>query len=191
MAIVKICPTCGLSNVPISPFCSQCRVSLVAVAPSEDVRQATEQFDSKICDTDKIVCPECKAENEAGSKRCVYCDCAMASTGNEPCNVELAWPWGKERLRKLLRIGREPPSPENLIKAIHLHGFDNISRSHAELSQDPVTGVVSVIDLGSTNGTFVDGVRILPHKPTALRSGAIVRFASNLSVTVVLTRNDS
>jgi len=83
-----------------------------------------------------------------------------------------------------LRIGREPPARENLIKAINAHGYDNISRSHADLYQDLVTGEVSVVDLGSANGTYVDGVRIPPNKPTALKSGAVVRFAANLSVVI-------
>ena len=110
----------------------------------------------------------------------------MASPGSrlESCYVELTWPWGKERLTKTLRIGRDSPSPETLIKAINTHGYDNISRSHAELSQDSATGIVSVIDLGSTNGTFVDGVRIPPDKPTVIKSGAAVRFAADLSVLV-------
>jgi hypothetical protein len=191
MALVKICPTCRSGNVPTSPFCSQCGVSLVAVAPLEQVEQTAEQSNRQSCDIGRSVCPDCNAENEAGAERCVYCDCALNSAGEEPepCHVELTWPWGKERLTKPLRIGREPPSPESLIDAINAHGYDNISRSHAELLPDSVTGGVSVIDLGSTNGTFVDGVRIPPNKPTVLRSGVVVRFAANLSVTVVLTRS--
>ncbi len=44
------------------------------------------------------------------------------------------------------------------------------------------------LNLGSSNGTFVDGVRIPPNKPIALKSGALVRFAANLSVTILLPR---
>jgi pSer/pThr/pTyr-binding forkhead associated (FHA) protein len=102
--------------------------------------------------------------------------------------VELTWPWGKERLTKPLRIGREPPAPERLIEAINAHGYDNISRSHAELLPDAVKGGVSVIDFGSANGTFVDGTRISSNKPTPLKSGAVVRFAANLAVSVAFTR---
>lgn len=191
MALAKNCPTCRFSNVPTSPFCSQCGVSLVAVAPSEQVEKMAEQSNPQSCDTGKIVCPDCKAENEAEAERCVYCDRALASTGDGPesCHVELTWPWGKERLTKPLRIGRESPSPESLIKAINAHGYDNISRSHAELLPDSIAGGASVIDLGSSNGTFVDGVRIPPNKPTIIKSGAVVRFAANLSVTVVITRS--
>ena len=47
-------------------------------------------------------------------------------------------------------------------------------------------GGALVIDFGSTNGTFVDGVRLPANKSTPLKSGAVVRFAANLSVTVII-----
>ena len=90
-----------------------------------------------------------------------------------------------------MRIGRESPAEERLIKVIHDLGYDNISRSHADLLPDAATGGVFVTDLGSSNGTFVDGVRIPANKPVPLKSGAVVRFAAKLSVTVTLVRPES
>jgi len=190
MALVKTCPTCGFGNVPTSPFCSECGVSLVGVAPSEHVEATAGKSDPHASIAAKRVCPDCKAENDAGTDRCVYCDCALKSEveGAEPYDIELNWPWAKERLTKPLRIGRDAPAPENLIKEINAHGYDNISRSHAELLPDFITGGVSVIDLGSSNGTFVNGVRIPPNKPTVLKNGAVVRFAADLSVSVLITK---
>lgn len=187
MALVKTCPTCGIDNLPTSPFCSQCGVSLVAVAPSEAVEPTIGAVDGQQS-VEKTVCPDCKAENDVGADRCVYCDCSLQSCGEIPeiCSVELAWPWGRELLTQPLRVGREPPAPEVLIKAITSHGYDNISRSHAELRPIVPEGGVIVVDLGSTNGTFVDGVRLPANKPTPLKSGAVVRFAANLSVTVII-----
>lgn len=185
MALVKTCPTCGFSNLPTSPFCSQCGVSLVAVAPSEAVEPTADPVGGQQA-AEKVVCPDCKAENDAGAERCVYCDFALGDCSEETaeCRVELVWPWGNETLAGPMSIGRDPPAPEGLVKAIHSHGYDNISRSHAELRPGTPDGGVSVVDLGSTNGTFVDGVRIPANKPTPLKSGAVVRFAANLSVVV-------
>ena len=192
MALTKICPTCGRHNLPVSPFCSNpgCGVSLVAVAPSEHNDKPAESFNPKTCELGKIVCPDCKAENEAGVVRCVYCDFAIGSDtdGAESFHIELNWPWGKELMTLPLRIGRESPSPDSVIKAIAAHGYDNISRSHAELLWDSISKGVFLTDLGSSNGTFVDGVRIPSNKPIALKSGALVRFAANLSVTILLPR---
>lgn len=187
MAIVKICPTCGFSNAPTSPFCSGCGVSLVSVAPSDPLEIRPPPNDTTQSNIVKVVCADCGKENKEGSDRCVYCDCALLppriQTAGYP-KTELTWPWGKQNLTGPLRIGRDPPAEESLIKAISDLGYDNISRSHADLLFDAGRGRVSVIDLGSTNGTFIDGVRIPANKPIPLESGATVRFAANLAVIV-------
>lgn len=188
MAIVKTCPTCGTANAPTRPFCTGCGVSLVSVAPS-DTEKASPPRDLAGAEYKAdAVCPDCQAENPRGSDRCVYCDCPLTSVnGGAACTtIELKWPWGKQMLTGPLRIGRDPPAPESLIKAICELGHDNISRSHADLLPDAASGGVSVVDLGSANGTFVDGVRIPANKPVPLKNGASVRFAANLSVTVKL-----
>lgn len=51
----------------------------------------------------------------------------------------------------------------------------NVSRNHAEIR--PVNDGFAVFDLGSTNGTKVNGVRINEHQ---LRSGDEVRFGNTL-----------
>jgi hypothetical protein len=185
MAFVKTCPTCGFGNIPTSPFCSQCGVSLVAIAPSECVEPAVDRPAERQRE-DKAVCPDCKAENESAADRCIYCDCALPPCDEQlkTCVVELTWPWGKEPLTQSLRIGRDPPAPEGLIKAISAHGYDNVSGCHAELRLDSASGGVTVVDLGSRNGTFVDGVKIPVNETVPLKSGAVVRFAANLSVGV-------
>ena len=193
MALVKTCPTCGATNAPTSPFCSGCAVSLVSVAPT-DTEQASPPQPVDVGDTaSKTVCPECGAENVGGGDRCVYCDCALNGDGRAPCcpTVELTWPWGKQVLDGPMRIGREPPAEERLIKAINDLGYDNISRSHADLLRDAAIGGIFVVDLGSSNGTFVDGVRIPANKPVSLKTGAVVRFAANLSVTVAVAQPKS
>lgn len=188
MALQKTCPTCDLRNQPTSPFCASCGVSLVAVVPSEESALSTHAIADQ---TKKISCPNCQAENDFDSQRCIYCDHSFgkAGQGAHGSLVELVWPWGKEVLSKCLRIGRDPPAPDSLIKAIETYGYDNISRSHADLILDSPEGSVSVVDHGSTNGTFVDGIRIPPNKPTILVGGSVVRFAANLAVTIVIIRN--
>lgn len=49
-----------------------------------------------------------------------------------------------------------------------------ISRTHALIRRKDDT--VTVIDLESVNGTFLNGQRILPHQPRILRDGDEVRF---------------
>lgn len=53
---------------------------------------------------------------------------------------------------------------------------DSISTTHARLEFD--TGAWRITDLGSTNGTYVEGVRLAPNVPTPLASGSVVRFGA-------------
>jgi hypothetical protein len=77
-------------------------------------------------------------------------------------------------LEQELVIGRSTPG------AGSLGGDSEISRVHARVFRD-ASGQLTVEDLGSTNGTFVNGDRI--SAPTPLRPGDEVRFGqTTLSV---------
>jgi hypothetical protein len=77
-------------------------------------------------------------------------------------------------LEQELVIGRSTPG------AGSLGGDSEISRVHARVFRD-ASGQLTVEDLGSTNGTFVNGNRI--GAPTPLRPGDEVRFGqTTLSV---------
>jgi putative serine protease PepD len=62
---------------------------------------------------------------------------------------------------------------------IVLRGDTEVSRRHATLEPRP-DGTLVLTDLGSTNGTYVDGRRI--SGPVALRGGEIVRFGDTTLV---------
>ena len=51
---------------------------------------------------------------------------------------------------------------------------DSVSAAHARLEFDE--GAWRITDLESTNGTYVEGVRLAPQVPTPLGYGATVRF---------------
>ena len=49
-----------------------------------------------------------------------------------------------------------------------------VSRHHVEFRQDG--GAHKVVDLGSSNGTFVNGDRLVTGKPQALTAGDVLAF---------------
>jgi len=53
-----------------------------------------------------------------------------------------------------------------------------VSRMHARFRQEPHTGVWSVTDLESHNGTYVEGVLIVPGRPAPLFRNATLRLGS-------------
>jgi phage tail-like protein len=69
----------------------------------------------------------------------------------------------------VITIGRAPDNTLSLADIL-------ISRRHAEIRvQD---GKPVLIDVGSSNGTLVDGTRILPNQPYTLTSGTVVQVGS-------------
>ncbi len=79
-------------------------------------------------------------------------------------------------------VGRATTNFEPDLDAQSL-GARHVSRKHARLEWRH--GGLYLIDLDSTNGTWVNGKRLYPHEPKRLRDGDWVRWA-DLEVQVLL-----
>lgn len=73
-------------------------------------------------------------------------------------------------------IGRKTDdSPEKIVDLINYDAFGHgVSRRHAKIRRVP--GAYEIIDLESTNGTWVNEQRLSPNKPYLLASGALLRL---------------
>jgi len=117
---------------------------------------------------------DCGQLNPPGSLRCRYCDRPLA-------RASLLWPWGEQTaIEDELLVGREAPAPAALIQRLEAQ-FDNVSRQHALLRVQE--GALWIEDLASTNGTFIDEVRLAARQPVRVRDGACLRFAAKLMAT--------
>lgn len=65
--------------------------------------------------------------------------------------------------------------------AIEIDG-DGVSRHHARL--DVIDGVIQVTDLGSSNGTFVNGARVSPRGTVTVQPNDELRFGSRIVMPV-------
>lgn len=81
-------------------------------------------------------------------------------------------------------LGRDPA--ESLVAAAFAQ-YENVSRRHATVTVDDA-GHASIRDESSTNGTFVNGDRVLPGVSVRLADGDVVRLAADVSAEVVLPR---
>jgi len=153
--VVK-CPFCGTPQVANTIFCSECGVYLL-----DDERKRTDILNLHDLDLDKD--DGGKAQAEALRK------------GSGPLAVRL-------------KIGESHRVVEaTLTKAVHLGRLDpisdvfpeidltddsalekGVSRRHARILKKD--GVVVVEDLGSINGTFVNGKRLAPYLPEVLNN---------------------
>lgn len=91
--------------------------------------------------------------------------------------------------RLIVRTGPNPGTVFDLTKEVTMLGRDvtndiplgdaEISRQHARLTRTP--GGMVLEDLGSTNGTFVNGERLT--SPRVLQSGDLVGMGENVTLT--------
>jgi pSer/pThr/pTyr-binding forkhead associated (FHA) protein len=158
-----------------------------------------------------LTCPNCAAQVKSDDLICFTCganlprtrarddDAPAASTVMQeylrpqdgaksisPAVLRLSFPTGNVDVPAgtTLLLGRDPA--ESLVAAAFAD-FENVSRRHATIMMDD-SGHASIRDEDSTNGTFVNGDRVLPGISVRLADGDIVRLAADVSAEVVLPR---
>lgn len=168
MARVKTCPSCQHDNRPDQPFCAGCGFSLADVEMSvvEHVPVAESTIE--------------EASNECLSDGKTDRAISAEEIGRHPV---LKFPWGDVEVADTLFVGRDP-SISSLAEQIELEGLGWVSRRHAEIYLDE--GKLYVRDVGSTNGTYVNGARIATQ-PVLLADGDQVSFSHRLVATVRLS----
>ena len=77
----------------------------------------------------------------------------------------------------MLRLGQNSSSLGRSAENTFQVHDDTVSRRHAVISVDPA-GAAWVMDLGSTNGTFVNGRRILIQTPVSIGDGSRIQLGS-------------
>lgn len=186
---VRICPVCGAEHPAAATQCA-CGALLAGVDLSlkAAANPAPAVGEETIAYTEAAVpagvrCPhkDCGAVSPPGARRCLYCGRSLAAG---PGSAFLDWPWGERlEISGPLVFGREGSLPETLRQRLAKE-FDNVSRRHAEL--DFSDGQLWITDLGSANGTFINGERLAPRIRHGLKPGMLVRFAADLVGTVRL-----
>jgi pSer/pThr/pTyr-binding forkhead associated (FHA) protein len=92
------------------------------------------------------------------------------------------WPWGEEtQIGEEMLIGRET-SPEWLRRRLNQLGLDNVSRQHARITVQDSAAFVT--DLGSSNGTFLNGEPMVAQAETPITGDGELRFGASLRVTL-------
>jgi pSer/pThr/pTyr-binding forkhead associated (FHA) protein len=155
------CPHCAASVKPDDLICFTCGANLPRAARDEDTPAASTVMQEFL-----------RPEERTGSISSAVLRLAFP-TGN----VEV--PAGTTVL-----LGRDPA--ESLVAAAFAQ-YENVSRRHATVAVDDA-GHASIRDEHSTNGTFVNGDRVLPGISVRLADGDVVRLAADVSADVVLPR---
>jgi pSer/pThr/pTyr-binding forkhead associated (FHA) protein len=154
-----------------------------------------------------LTCPDCSAQVGPTDLICFTCGANLPrvqAVPDEPLPITVAQKaMSAERARLIsstvLRIsfpagnvevpagtsvllGRDPA--ESLVAAA-FDGCDNVSRRHALITVDDA-GRATIRDENSTNGTFVNGDRLLPGIEVRLVDGDTIRLAADVTGEVAL-----
>jgi len=157
------CPTCAAEVKPDDLICFTCGANLPRRRPDEDPPAPATVMQEYL-------------RHEEG-------------TGPiSPAVLRLAFPTGNVEVPAgtSLLLGRDPA--ESLVAAAFSR-FDNVSRRHATVTVDD-SGHATIRDEHSTNGTFVNGDRVLPGTAVRLADGDTVRLGADATAEVVLPRQE-
>ena len=190
MARVKVCRLCGQHNEPDELFCvaADCGTSLADVSAEE-----TSEIERREAEARALEAGGAEAGAEAGGAEAGGVDSgrseglqapAPAARGRtvrdvQPPPCALVFPWGRVAVAGQLGVGRETGfSP----LSGQLDDFPTVSRRHAVVGA--AQGQWAVQDLGSTNGTYVNGARLGEGETRAIQNGDQVGFSRGLEVRV-------
>ena len=201
MARIKVCP-CGERNPVKNMRCAKCRIQLTHVADIDvaevhsepDVQDVTGASPSPSAPDLRTsasmtswTCPQCYLEtNSATNALCLRCDSPRARQESTPeASFTLRFPFGHIVVAGQARIGRDDSwSP----LAHHLRIFDRVSLRHAELTTR--SGRLFLVDVGSSNGVFVNGEAVKSGIEIELMDGDRVAFSSQVAADVQIGRKD-
>lgn len=167
-----ICPSCNTSNVDNTLFCIECGTYL-----DNENGQMTDVVGINLED----IAPElAEAETDSPS---VY--------GTGPLAINLEIGDGKRELQlplnKPIHMGRLDPGA-SIFPEVDLTGDagaeQGVSRRHARIMKREQR--IYVEDLGSSNGTFINGQKLMPYFPEVLSDGDCLRLGK-LEIKVLLS----
>lgn len=163
-----ICPNCKSQQIDGAIFCSECGTQLV----QSDSAQ-TQKFE-----TDS---PELRSAvmyvDEVSKQGSTWITLHLLETGD-------ILPISERNEFTLGRLSENQPIEPD-IDLTPFKAFDNgVSRLHAVIRKSD--GNVVLVDLGSSNGTYVNGLRIMPNIEQPLRHGDIVALGK-LKMQIVMS----
>ncbi len=189
--MTKICPICGYRNKDFVEYCEKCLFSLEEVEELNMDAQDEEGLgdmgeglgvycpnghwnppDAKFCQVCGVPLHEKSSSEElllppeeAGDEGRIIKTYKLVNHDNEFV-VELSMYEGRVKEYLLGRkSGRNIPD----IDLSGIKGAELVSRKHAKFILDGNTQEIYIMDVGSTNGTFVNGQKLVPNEKIKLK----------------------
>ena len=190
------CPACAAKVQQDDLICFTCGANLPRDRPLDEpdtpptvMQEYLSRDDSAAAPPGTSACPHCgSAIREPSAAFCPACGQPVPQPSGviSPVVLRLSFPTGNVEVPAgtSLVLGRDP---EESLVAAAFAGYDNVSRRHATVTVSD-SGHATIRDERSTNGTFVNGDRVLPGTEARLADGDSVRLAGDVTAEVSLPR---
>lgn len=188
------CPACAAEVQPADLICFTCGANLPRerqpdepATPATVMQEYLKREGAPAPSPGPSACPHCGAViRDRSAVFCLVCrEPLPPRTGIiSPVVLRLSFPAGNVEVPAgtSLVLGRDPE--ESLVAAAFAE-YENVSRRHATVTVSD-TGQATIRDEQSTNGTFVNGDRVLPGTEARLTDGDSVRLAADVTADVSL-----
>jgi hypothetical protein len=148
--IALTCKTCGLVNRPGELACSRCGTILAAGGTTRKL-----------------------GANDEPPKQTAWPTGDVIVTEQEPIILEIDGQEIAVPVSEMITVGRKSDVPDDSHPDVDLSLFGagdlGVSRKHIKIKRKNI--LVYVADLGSTNGTLLNGRRLIPNAERLLRNG--------------------
>jgi pSer/pThr/pTyr-binding forkhead associated (FHA) protein len=160
---MQVCPNCSHRNRPGVVFCENCGTSLIGDSPISTKYLGSKDSADSLANAAAIVA---KVSSDIFGKGTIL---RIEIAGTEPVLL---------KPKEETVFGRRDPLT-GAMPDVDLTSFAGyrmgVSRRHAIIKQTEDYRL-ELFDLGSSNGTFLNGVRLSSHKPYVLHDGDEIRF---------------
>lgn len=161
------CPNCKHPEPAGAIFCSECGTQLLEIEPKK-----TQQIVDEVVDTGPASANAIPQQAQGAWITLHLLDSGQVLPINDRTEVTLGR--GSEN---------QPIMPD--IDLNPYRAYDNgVSRLHAVIKS--VSGQTVVMDLGSSNGTYLNGARLTPNVPSPLRHGDVIALGK-LKMQIILS----
>jgi hypothetical protein len=182
---MQTCPNCGYANRPGGVFCENCGATLIGGASPLKTRsladKSTGTLDApKVDDSSQALPKEIDTIGEQGTEEFLEDSVLRLEVGEGTKPILVSIPGTVVFGRRDAATGSAPDVDLTPFAGYRM----GVSRRHAEIRRDPDNSRRIVLwDLGSSNGTFLNGDRLISHRAYVLRNGDQIRFGQ-LSIRV-------
>lgn len=188
------CPACGSPVSGDDLICFTCGTNLPRQNPPEEdvtpptvMQEYVRREGGAALPQAPGTCPACgRAVPDRSLASCPTCGRSLAPAAGpiSPVVLRLTFPTGNVDVPAgtSLVLGRDPG--ESLVAAAFAP-YENVSRRHATVTVTDA-GEATIRDEHSTNGTYVNGDRVLPGIAVRLADGDVVRLAADVTAEVSL-----